>query len=146
MTRRNFVARLGGALLAAALAGHGLAQSQQARIPRVGFLHPAIPQNNFLASIESLRQGLHELGYDEGRTIVLETRWAEGKLERLPGLAAELVRLKVDVIVAFSSPAVLAAKDATQTIPIVMPVSSDPVADGLVRALRGRAGTSRASR
>ncbi|HTN27033.1 MAG TPA: ABC transporter substrate-binding protein [Burkholderiales bacterium] len=135
MTRRNFVARLGGALLAAALAGHGLAQSQQARIPRVGFLHPAIPQNNFLASIESLRQGLHELGYDEGRTIVLETRWAEGKLERLPGLAAELVRLKVDVIVAFSSPAVLAAKDATQTIPIVMPVSSDPVADGLVKSL-----------
>src|SRR4029078_3883729 len=135
MTRRNFVARLGGALLAAALAGHGLAQSQQARIPRVGFLHPAIPKNNFLASIESLRQGLHELGYDEGRTIVLETRWAEGKLERLPGLASALVLLKVDVILAFSSPAVLAAKDATQTIPIVMPVSSDPVADGLVKSL-----------
>src|SRR6185295_16781799 len=92
-------------------------------------------QNNFLASIESLRQGLHELGYDEGRTIVLETRWAEGKLERLPALAAELVRLKVDVIVAFSSPAVLTAKDATHTIPIVMPVSSDPVGDGLVKSL-----------
>jgi len=85
--------------------------------------------------LEDFRQGLRDVGYVEGKNIQLEIRWGEGKLERMPALAAELVRLKVDVIVAVSSPAVQAARKATQTIPIVMPLSSDPVGDGLVASL-----------
>ena len=84
--------------------------------------------------MESFRQGLRELGYLEGRNISFESRVAEGRAERLPGLAAELVRLKVDVIVA-SSQAAVAAKQATTTIPIVMPVITDPVRLGLVASL-----------
>jgi putative ABC transport system substrate-binding protein len=75
------------------------------------------------------------LGYVEGKNLQLEVRWGEGKLERLPALAAELVQSKVDVIVAAASPSVIAAREATRTIPIVMPVSSDPVGDGLVASL-----------
>jgi putative ABC transport system substrate-binding protein len=84
---------------------------------------------------DAFRQGLRELGYVEGRNIVIETRSAEGKSERLPGLAAELVRLTVDVIVAASPPATEAAKQATSTIPIVFALSGDPVAAGLVASL-----------
>jgi putative ABC transport system substrate-binding protein len=78
---------------------------------------------------------MRDLGYVEGRDYRLEIRWGEGKLERMPALAAELVKLKPDVIVARSSPSVLAMKNATRTLPIVMPVSSDPVGDGLVASL-----------
>jgi putative tryptophan/tyrosine transport system substrate-binding protein len=85
--------------------------------------------------LQLLRDALRELGYVEGKNLQLEVRWGEGKLDRLPALAAELVQLKVDVIVAASSPAVLAASQATRTIPIVMPTSSDPVGDGLVASL-----------
>ena len=105
------------------------------RIPRVGFLHPAVPQNNTTPFLEAFRQGMRELGYMEGKNLQLEVRWGEGKLERMPALAEELVRIKVDVIVAASSPSVIAARQATKTIPIVMPLSSDPVGDGLVASL-----------
>ncbi|HEV8458500.1 MAG TPA: ABC transporter substrate-binding protein, partial [Methylomirabilota bacterium] len=84
---------------------------------------------------EAFRQGLRDLGYVEGRNVVIEYRDAEGNVERLPALAAELVALKVDVIVVGGTPAVLAAKQATKTIPIVFTVAADPVADGLVTSL-----------
>ena len=92
---------------------------QPARVPRVGFLS-AVPLSNMSARVEALRQGLRELGYIEGKNIVVEWRNAEGKLDRLPALAAELVRLKVDVIVAEAPTSTRSAKQATVTIPIVM--------------------------
>jgi putative ABC transport system substrate-binding protein len=109
--------------------------AQQRKIALIGYLTPIVPQNNTDFRLEAFRQGMRELGYVEGKDYRLEVRWGEGKLERMPGLAAELVRLKVDVLVAPSSPSILAAKQATRTIPIVMPVSSDPVGDGLVASL-----------
>ena len=131
MNRRDTVL----ALIAFGIAPRAGQAQQQGKIPRIGFLHPAVPQNNTSPFLEAFRQGLRELGYVEGKNIQLEVRWGEGKLERLPALADELVRLKVDVILASSSPSVLAAKQATRTIPIVMPLSSDPVGDGLVASL-----------
>ena len=95
------------------------AQAQQpARIPRIGILFPT-PVSFSPGRVEAFRQRLRELGYVEEKNIVIEYRYAEGKRERLPDLAAELVRLKVDVIVAFSPAAILAAKKASPTIPIV---------------------------
>ena len=87
------------------------------------------------ARIEAFRQGLRELGYVEGKNIVIEWRYAEGKLDRLPALAAELVRLKVDIIVTAGAPATRAAKEATVTIPIVMTQVGDPVGSGFVASL-----------
>jgi len=126
ISRRAFLATVTGGLLAAPLA----AEAQRAgKVPRVGYL------SQDSAFVEVFRQGLRELGYVEGQNIAIEYRSAEGKDERLPGLAAELVRLKVDVIVAASPPATEAAKQATSTIPIVFPVSGDPVAEGFVASL-----------
>ena len=107
------------------------AEAQAAgRIARIGYLGGS-QSDPF---VERFRQGLRELGYVEGRNIAIEYRWAEGKFESLPSLAADLVRLKVDVIVASSQGAV-AAKQATSTIPIVMPIITDPVRLGLVESL-----------
>jgi putative ABC transport system substrate-binding protein len=111
------------------------AEAQQtAKIPLIGFLvtssRSAIP-----ARIEAFRQGLRELGYVEGKNIVIEWRDAEGKADRLPGLASELVRLKVDVIVTEGPTGTRAARQATVTIPIVMGFDSDPVGSGLVASL-----------
>ncbi len=104
------------------------------KVPRIGILWASpISANAHLR--EAFRQGLRELGYVEGRNVALELRYAEGKLDRLPDLAAELVRLKVDVIVAANTPTALAAKQATRTIPIVMALSGDPVESGLVASL-----------
>jgi putative ABC transport system substrate-binding protein len=100
------------------------------KVPRVGIL--VAGSNPGQSYLSALRQGLHELGYVEGQSIAIEYRWAEGKYERLPELAAELVRLKVDVIVAVATPAVQAAKQATKAIPIVMLSVGDPVATGFV--------------
>jgi putative ABC transport system substrate-binding protein len=122
---------LTGGLLAAPLASFA---QQPVKIARIGFLHPASAQG-FDVLLQAFRDGLRELGYVEGKNLQLEVRWGEGKLERLPALAAELVQSKVDVIVAAASPSVIAAREATRTIPIVMPVSSDPVGDGLVASL-----------
>jgi putative ABC transport system substrate-binding protein len=98
-------------------------------------LQPIAPQNGTSPFLEDFRQGLRDLGYVEGKNIQIEVRWGEGRLDRMPALAAELVRMNVDVIFAVSSPSVWAAKNATKTIPIVMPTSSDPVGDGLVASL-----------
>jgi putative ABC transport system substrate-binding protein len=107
------------------------AEPQQAgKVPRIGILRPGSPPDPF---VEAFRQGLRELSYVEGRTISIEYRWAEGRNERLAGLAADLVRLNVDVIVA-SGTAAVAAKQATTAIPIVMPIANDPVR-GLVASL-----------
>jgi putative ABC transport system substrate-binding protein len=111
------------------------AEAQQAKkIPRIGYL-------SFQSSSsgrdldEPFRQGLRALGYVEGKNIIIEYRWADGNFDRLPELAAELVRLKVDVIVARGTRSVRAAKQATSTIPIVVPIVADPVGDGLVASL-----------
>jgi putative ABC transport system substrate-binding protein len=133
VSRRQAVISLGAVVLAASLPSFG--QQRPAKIPRVGYLQPVVPENGTSPLLEDFRQGLRELGYVEGRNLQLEIRWGEGQLDRLPALAEELVRLKVDVIMAVTSPSVVAAKQATGTIPIVMPFSSDPVGDGLVTSL-----------
>ena len=99
---------------------------QAAKIFRIGYLSSGGLADT-APRFNGFRQALRDLGYVEGRTVLIESRWAEGQMERLPGLAAELVRLKVDVIVAASTPDALAAKNATQTIPIVFATSGSPV-------------------
>jgi putative ABC transport system substrate-binding protein len=127
--RRDFLIAI-GAILVAPLA----AEAQQAsKVARIGFLltnRAATPRN-----IDAFLQGLRDLGYVEGRNVVIEYRDAEGKLERFPALVAELVALKVDVILAPTTPASVAAKQATTTIPIVFAAVSDPVTSGLVTSL-----------
>jgi ABC-type uncharacterized transport system substrate-binding protein len=109
-----------------------IAEAQQPKkIPRIGFLSPLESPQYFAA----FRQGLRELGYTEGKNVVIEYRSAKGIPERFPDLAAELVRLNVDVIVAASGGRALAAKNATSTIPIVIGTTGDPVASGLVASL-----------
>jgi putative ABC transport system substrate-binding protein len=108
--------------------------AQPARIFRIGLLLPTSASVQ-AARIEAFRQRLRELGYVEGKNILIDYRYAEGKLERLPDLAAELVRLKVDLIVTAATPAIVAAKKASATIPIVFTLASDPVGSGLVSSL-----------
>jgi ABC-type uncharacterized transport system substrate-binding protein len=107
---------------------------QPAKVPRIGFLAPGSPVSDS-PRIDPFRQGLRELGYTEGQNIVIELRFAEGKSERLPALVAELIQLKVDVIVLSGTPAAQVAKRATTTIPIVMGTSADPVETALVASL-----------
>ncbi len=112
-----------------------LAEAQQAKkVPRIGFLAAASPAA-LSARLDAFRQGLRELGYVEGKNIVIEWRYAEGKLDRLPVLAAELVRLKVEVIVTGGSTSTRPAKEATVTTPIVMAQDTDPVGSGFVASL-----------
>jgi putative ABC transport system substrate-binding protein len=123
-------------LLTFFVANVSVAQAQQpTKVPRIGYLRGASPSSGNLARTEAFRRGLRELGYVEGKNIVLEWRSAEGKLDRLPALAAELVRLKVDVIVAAGPIPTRAAKDATTTIPIVRTQDPDPVGNGFVASL-----------
>ena len=117
-----------------ALCGAAAQAQQPTKIPRIGYLTAASLSAN-AARIEAFRQGLRELGYVEGKNIVIEWRYAEGKLDRLPALAAELVRLKVDIIVTAGPAATRAAKEATATIPIVMAQDTDPVGNGFVASL-----------
>ena len=125
------IAVLALSLLAAPLAAEA---QQAAKVARIGYLSTNLAANPHMQ--EAFRQGLRDLGYVEGRNVVIEYRDSEGKLERLPALAAELVALKVDVIVAAASNHfALAAKQATRTIPIVFAAASDPVASGLVTSL-----------
>jgi putative tryptophan/tyrosine transport system substrate-binding protein len=129
--RRKFLATIGGAAAAWPLAARA---QQPAKVARIGFL------GNSTAELEAnlvgpFRDGLRALGYEEGRNIVIEYRWAEGKYEHFPALTAELIALKVDVIVTAGTPASLAVKKATTTIPLVMVAVGDPVATGLVASL-----------
>ena len=107
---------------------------QPTKVPRIGYLAPTFPSSAPVRR-EALRQGLRELGYVEGKNIVIEWRFAEDKADRLAGLAAELVRLKVEVIVTSGPAATRAAKEATSTIPIVMAQDNDPVGTGIVASL-----------
>jgi len=132
-SRRKLLVAIGFGALTASLRAFG--QHAPAKISRIGFLHPASPQTPVDWRLQSLQEGLREFGYVDGKNMHLEVRWGEGKLERMPALAAELVQMNVDIIVAASAPSVQAARQATRTIPIVMPVSSDPVGDGLVKSL-----------
>ena len=129
MNRRVFLLALANLLLAT---GH-LAKAQQVgNIPRIGYLaarSSAEPRD------EAFRQGLRDLGYIEGKNIVIEYRYAQGKIEQLPGFVAEMIRLNVDVIVATGTPAAQRAKEATSTIPIVIAIGDDPVEMGLVASL-----------
>ena len=126
---------IGLALSAMLFALCSSAEAQQpTKIPRIGYLGLNSPSSN-AARIETFRQGLRELGYVEGKNIVIEWRHHEGKLDRLPALAAELVRLKVDIIITVGPPAARAAKEATITIPIVMMQVGDPVGSGFVASL-----------
>ena len=113
----------------------GPAHAQQpTTVPRIGYLSPTSPSVS-PSRIEAFRQGLRELGYVEGKNIVIEYRYAESKLDRLPALAAELVRLKVDVIVTSNQEPTRSAKTATVTIPIVMARDTDPIGNGFVASL-----------
>ncbi|HKZ07504.1 MAG TPA: ABC transporter substrate-binding protein [Methylomirabilota bacterium] len=110
------------------------AAQPQEKVPRVGFLGPRTRSND-AGFTDAFLQGLRDLGWVEGKTIVIEYRWAEGKSDRIPALVAELVRLKVDVIFAGNHAVAVAAKNATRTIPIVMATAADPVGLGLVESL-----------
>jgi len=116
------------------------AEAQQpTKIPRIGYLSGSSP-STAPGRRKAFRQGLRELGYVEEKNIVIEWRYAEGKFDRLPALAAELVRLKVDIIVTAGPQATRPAKQATSTIPIVMAQDPDPVGNGSSPALRDLAG------
>jgi len=131
MERRAFIGTLAGGLVAAPL----VAKAQQAgKVYRIGYLSASSGTSN-PRILEAFRQGLRELGWVEGQNIVIEYRWAEGRFDRLPDLAAELVRLKVDVVVASATPAAVAAKNATGTVPIVAVSLTHPVELGLVASL-----------
>jgi len=118
-----------------AMCGAVATAQQPAKIPRIGFLSGTGDANNPGPSTEAFRRGLRDLGYIEGKNIVVEYRFAEGKNERFPSLVAELVELKVAVVVITAFPAIRAAKQATKTIPIVMVTNVDPVETGLVDSL-----------
>ena len=131
MGTRAIVALLVGLVLVSV---HFAEAQQPTKIPRIGFL-AAVSLSANSARFEAFRQGLRELGYMEGKNIIIEWRSSEGKADRLPGLAAELVRLKVDMIVSGGSTATRPAKEATNTIPIVMAQDTDPVGNGFVASL-----------
>ena len=136
--RRNIQNRnwLGFVCLVVALATCvAVAQAQQSKnIPRIGFITTGFPAS-IAHLLEGFKQGLREHGYVHGENVILELRYGEAKADRLPILAAELVRLKVDVIVAIPNPAIEAVRQATQTIPVVMPIGSDPVGAGFAASL-----------
>src|SRR5690242_20495776 len=113
-----------------------IAEAQQpGKIPRIGYLESSGGPNIPGPQVEAFRQGLRELGYVEGKNIVVEYRYAEGKLDRIPSLVKELVQLDVDVIATGDRTAIVAAKQATKTIPIVMVTTVDPVTTGIVDSL-----------
>ncbi len=126
-------------VVAFAFLGAAAGAQQPTKLPRIGFLAANSP-STISARVEAFRQGLRTLGYVEGKNIVIEYRYAEGKPERIPALAAELVRLNVDIIVTAGSASTRPAKEATATIPIVMAADSDPVGTGFVVSLASPGG------
>jgi ABC-type uncharacterized transport system substrate-binding protein len=133
MRRRAFITLLGGAAAAWPLAAHA---QQAAKVARIGcIVTGSLESPEQRATVDAFRQGLRERGYVEGQNIIIEYRAADGRIERFPELATELVRLNLDLIVASNTPAALAAKQATTAIPIVVPVMGDPVGDGLASSL-----------
>ena len=131
MDRRTFIHAVVGGLIAAPLT---VKAQQTGRAPWIGFLGNGNP-NLSSPSVQAFRQGLRELGWIEGQNITIEYRWADGNMDRHPALAAELVKLPVDVLVTVGSPAVRAARQATSTIPIVAAIMSDPVGLGFAASL-----------
>ena len=131
LKRREFITLFGGAAAAWPLAARA---QQPGKLPTIGFLGSATPstQGQWAAAFV---QRLRELGWIEGRTVAIEYRWAEGRNERFAEIAAEFVRLKVDVIVTYGTPSAIAAKQATSVIPIVFAAAADPVGTGLVASL-----------
>jgi putative ABC transport system substrate-binding protein len=130
MKRREFITLVGGAA-----AWPAAARAQQpGKMARIGFLGSATAAGS-AESVKALRAGLRDFGHVEGRNIVIEFRWAEGKYDRLSDLVAELIRLNVDVIVTHGTPGTRTAKQATTTIPIVMAISGDAIATGIVTSL-----------
>jgi putative ABC transport system substrate-binding protein len=130
-SRREFITLLGGAAAVWPLAAGG---QQPAKVASIGYLGLASASWH-TPRVNAFRAGLRALGYTEGKDIVIEFRWAEGRYDKLPALAAELVRLNVDVIVTHTVPGAIAAKQATSTIPIVITAASDLLAFGLVESL-----------
>ena len=130
MRRRTFIAGLGSAA-----AWPALARAQQPAIPVIGYLGTQSADNDYKPATVPFLQGLKETGYVEGQSVAIEYRWAENQNDRLPALAADLVRRRVAVVVAAGTAAALAAKAATTTIPIVFSTGTDPVASGLVASL-----------
>src|SRR5262249_44030252 len=136
LKRREFIALLGSAAAAWPLAG----RAQQAAMPVIGFLNSGTP-DGFARMLVAFHKGLNETGYVEGRNAIVEYRWAENQYNRLPALAAELVRRPVDVIAATGGiTSALAAKGATSTLPIVFEIGGDPVHFGAGRSLHRRGG------
>jgi putative ABC transport system substrate-binding protein len=129
MRRREFICLIGGS---AAATWPLATRAQQPAMPVIGILGPDTPASPY---VEALRVGLQGLGYVDGRNVRYEYRWAEGNFERLPDLAAELVGLNVDVIVAFVTAASMAARKATATVPVVMAFVNDPIDAGLIASL-----------
>ncbi len=131
MRRREFIALVGGAI-ACPLGVR--AQQQAGKLPRIGYLGATSPSDR-PPLLHAFRQELRALGWIAGQNVVIDYRFAEGRVDRLPDLASELVRLKVDVIVSLGTQGVMAAKNATETIPIVMIAVRDPVGIGLIASL-----------
>jgi putative ABC transport system substrate-binding protein len=135
MKRREFITLLGGAVATPSLLRPRAVRAQQpGKTFRIGFLGGADPIG-YAAQLEALRLGLQDHGYVIGRNVEIEYRWAEGRYERLPALAAELVALKVDLIITQGTPAAIVAKQTTSTVPIVMAIVGNPIESGIVTSL-----------